>query len=147
MRKIITVFIMILMVATAVIATPVTKWVYETENEGVLLGVDTDDYGTEVESINMAKLKVHDFYFVYNLDTEKYEVGDAKCLKMWVHKFKDLLNYPAKLVEDGYSCASLNLVIFHFNGISYNSYYKAQLYVSSHYAWGWLDEHPCTFQD
>lgn len=147
MRKIVMVFALIALVTMNVIAKPVTKWVYETENEGVLLAVDTDDYGTEVGSINMAKLKVHDTYFVYNLDTEKYEAGDAKGLNMCVHKFKDLLDYPAKLVDDGYGCASLNLVIFHFNGVSYNSYYKAQFYVSNHYIWGWWDEHPCTFQD
>lgn len=112
MRKLITVFIMMLLVATAVMARPVTKVVYEAETQGVILFYDTDTYGKDFAKdadINMVygELKAHNNYFVWNSNTKKFDIGNAKGMDLWMNTFGDLFKYADEQIKEGYATAGL----------------------------------------
>ena len=99
MRKIITVFALMVLVTINVMARPVTKVVYEAETYGVILTKDAD--------INVGELKVHKNYFVWNVNKKQFEIGSAKGMDMWMNTFGDLFKYADELVNEGYAYAVL----------------------------------------
>lgn len=108
MRKFIITILMTLMVATAAMAKPITKVVYEAETQGVILYVDTDSYGAEIDITSVyGELKAHKNYFVWNINEKKFEIGSAFGMDMWMDTFGNLFKYVDDLIEDGYSTASL----------------------------------------
>lgn len=114
MRKFIITILMTLMVATAAMAKPVTKIIYEenTPGQGVILYVDTDSYGAEIDITSVyGELKAHNNYFVWNINEKKFEIGSTKGMDMWMDTFGNLFKYVDGLIEDGYSAASLVFVI------------------------------------
>lgn len=102
---------MTLMVATTAMAKPVTKVVYEAETQGVILYVDTDSYGAEIDITSVyGELKAHNNYFIWNINEKKFEIGSAKGMDFWMNTFGNLFKYVDGLIEDGYSAASLVFV-------------------------------------
>lgn len=114
MRKIITVFALMVLVTLNVMARPVTKVVYERETHGVILLVDTDTYGKDFKDADIdtvyGELKVHKNYFVWNVNDKKFEIGSAKGMDLWMDTFGDLFKYVDDLISEGYACANLIFV-------------------------------------
>lgn len=117
MRKIITVFALMVLVTINVMARPVTKVVYEAETYGVFLITNTDSYGKVFENtdMNVGELKVHKNYFVWNVNKKQFELGSAKGMDLWMNTFGDLFKYADELVNEGYAYAMLEFVTDGFN--------------------------------
>lgn len=111
MRKLIMAILMTLMITASAMARPVPRIVYEAETYGVVLYVDTDNYGKDFKDADInaiyGELKAHKNYFVWNVNNKKFEIGSAKGMDLWMNTFGDLFKYADNMVNEGYDCAEL----------------------------------------
>jgi len=138
MRKIIAVFIIMMMVAVSVMAESHVKPVYDGGNHGVFVYVDSESYGKTCEDLKplYGMLKLHNNYFVWNINKKQFELGTAKGFDLWLNTFGKYFKYMDEYINDGYGAASL---VFATDGFE-NDQIKATITVlSTGYVYGFWD--------